>query len=176
MVQDTGISRRRLLQRGAAAGAVAWTAPLVLSAPARADSVCTPKCLPKGSPRFSASAVGVCDNNDKDNGYTVTVTLSLDTVTSPVLCECGGTATVKNGILQSSLRVGLRGTITFFSNPDVLVTCVDASGDDCSVSCSVEVDVLITGNPGNDCSKNVVTVTAVRAGCTGVQPLPVSTF
>jgi hypothetical protein len=125
---------------------------------------------------FSASAVGVCDNSDRQTGYAVTVTLSLDTVSSPVTCECGGTATLQNGILQSRLRPGLRGPITFFSNPDVLVTCVDASGDDCSVSCSVEVDVLITGNPGNDCSRNVVTVTAVRAGCTEGQPLPVSTL
>lgn len=44
---EGGIDRRSLLTKAAAAGAIAWTAPLIMSSPAFAgNGVCTPSCAP----------------------------------------------------------------------------------------------------------------------------------
>jgi len=57
------IDRRKALQKAAVAGAVAWSAPLILSETAHAQpGVCTPKCRPAGTPALGAATANVtCD-------------------------------------------------------------------------------------------------------------------
>lgn len=160
MTPNAGISRRRLLQRGAVAGAVAWTAPVILASSARADGVCTPACLPKGAPIFTATARGSCKNS-QPKSYTVTASLGLDP-RSPVVCECGGTPTIEPGTLTAVYSVSVSGTRILSGS--VRVVCVDGTDDECSLDYRVDVTVnIVKGNPGNDCNGNTVTVTNVSS-------------
>ena len=54
-----GIDRRSVLKKAAVAGAVAWTAPVILSNTAFAASVCTPKCA-HANVTLTATAQDAC--------------------------------------------------------------------------------------------------------------------
>lgn len=137
---------------------MAWTAPAVLGQTASAaDGTCTPKCIPAGTPRFTARARGVCNNRT----YTVTVIPVL--VPGSVGCPCGGTPVVGSSALVDTFRAGFRGTADITGT--VSITCSDNAGDTCEVTCTLTVTVSITGNPGNDCARNNVTVLGVAPSC-----------
>ena len=155
-----GLDRRSLLKRGAAAGVLAWTAPVVLATEAQANSVCTPKCLPK-VPALTATVQGRCDNSAKL--YYVTATLSAGSV----VCECGGSASLQPATLERPFGVRVSGEQTLEAS-GVTVTCIDSSGDPCSIVCQVTVVVNITrGNSGNDCARTRVSLVRVDSDCPG---------
>lgn len=55
------MNRRSALKKAAAAGAVVWTAPLLLSEPAlAAGTTCTPKCKPGGFTALQGTVDGFC--------------------------------------------------------------------------------------------------------------------
>lgn len=76
------VDRRALLRRAAAAGAVGWTAPIILTSSPAAAGVFTSKCAP-GTVTATASFVrGACRSNNSD----ITITINFSG-----LCPCGGT-------------------------------------------------------------------------------------
>jgi hypothetical protein len=84
-----GFDRRSALKKAAVAGAVAWTAPMVLSSRASAagDGFCTPKCDPETTPVLLAGCAYCLDSNSKVPKLTLGVDGEGD-------CgACGGTAT-----------------------------------------------------------------------------------
>lgn len=151
------MDRRQLLKRGAAAGVVAWTAPVILAQQARADGVCTPRCLPAGTPEFGGSASGECLNRE----YRITVSLSVTGVT----CECGGAPSLDPPALIGTVAAGFRGTVQLATPNGINVTCIDGTGDTCSVNCQVTAQVQVAGNPGNDCARNTVTLLGLTSAC-----------
>ncbi|MEP6295857.1 MAG: hypothetical protein ABJ382_00915, partial [Ilumatobacter sp.] len=84
-VQGRELDRREVLRRLAAAGAVGWASPMIISSPASAAGVFTAKCAPgvvtAGAPSFSQTG---CTGT----GTTITVTI---TFAGP--CRCGGVST-----------------------------------------------------------------------------------
>ena len=156
--------RRNVLKKAATLGAIAWTAPVVLSFPASAAAACTPKCLPVGTPHLTASTIDVCLNH----AYRVTVTLTV--TPGSVTCPCGGVATViVDGSTSGNTIVilrpkGFRGPVT--ENFTATVSCVDGTGDTCSTgNCSGQISFTIIGNPGNDCAQNRVVGETVSIVC-----------
>lgn len=138
-------------------GVAAWTAPVVLAQSAHGqEAVCTPKCLPSGTPQFTATPEGLCGAV-----YTVIVTLVL--LPGSVECLCGGTPQVTPATLVRRFPRRFRGNADLTGN--VRVQCLDQSGDPCPVTCRVTVTVNITGNPGNDCAQTNATVLRVVTTC-----------
>lgn len=87
-----GIDRRALLTKAAAAGAVAWAAPTILSsAVVEAQTACTYKCGPIKKATFTCPAVKVtCQQNGPLNDWhPYTFSLGTPTQTGAV-CGCGG--------------------------------------------------------------------------------------
>ena len=64
---QTGIDRRSAIKKAAAAGAIVWTAPTVLSqaASAQTGTPCTPKCSPATFTTVPLSGYGYCNGNGK---------------------------------------------------------------------------------------------------------------
>lgn len=163
----TGIDRRSALKKAAAAGAIAWTAPTILSETARAQTpgTCTPKCLPLGSGTGLARAVATCTGQGLTRTITLNVNLSgIQTFT----CPCGGDATVISRSCTSnvgSCSVGAGGFITvtaasrFFTGTFAVqisltetASCADRSPDDgdCLATCTTTVQVNVPiPNRGN---------------------------
>lgn len=78
---DAGFDRRALLRRAAVAGAVSWTAPVILSSSIASAGVFTAKCAP-GTTTSSATFVqNACGNAST----TITITIVF---AGP--CPCGG--------------------------------------------------------------------------------------
>ena len=101
---DGGMDRRSLLTKAAAAGAVAWSVPLLLSEPAFAgNGVCTPSCAP-GSFAPILKGIDVCKTdfealpNFVSGGLKAfvgnSVKMAVISIQAPssVSCPCGGVA------------------------------------------------------------------------------------
>lgn len=114
---EGGMDRRSLLTKAAAAGAVAWSVPLLLSEPAFAgNGVCTPKCAP-ASFTPTLKGVDVCDNDFASiTGFAGSALqtfignsnkMAIISVQGPgsVTCPCGGAASpaVISGLTTSSI-------------------------------------------------------------------------
>lgn len=119
-------SRRALLTKAAAAGAVVWTAPLVTSAGAQAAAF-TPKCAPGA---LSAQA------EFTQTSCTGTGTVLSITITWSATCPCGGGATFcatgagvssTGGTHTFSVAVPIRTTTTI--SGWAAACCVDRNGD-----------------------------------------------
>jgi hypothetical protein len=85
-----GIDRRSALKKAAVAGAVAWTAPMVLSSRVSAgDGFCTPKCDPDTAPTVLSGCAYCLDGNSK----VPKLTLGVEGVGA---CgACGGTSVTR---------------------------------------------------------------------------------
>jgi hypothetical protein len=159
MEQNVGISRRRLLQRGAAAGAVAWTAPLVLAHPASAAPVCTPAALPSvvpGTPVPSFTCSG--------NGIRRRISYRVDIPAPQVACPAGGNPVITSASCTSSLGACLTnpdGSFTWtYDSPGrgrdatvefrlVLSVSCDSSG--CAVTCTTASTVVFDVQDNGNC-------------------------
>jgi hypothetical protein len=165
----TGIDRRSALKKAAAAGAIAWTAPTILSNTAHAQTpgTCTPKCLPLGSGSGLATASATCTGN----GIRRTITLNIDlSAVQTFTCPCGGQPTVTSRTCTSnvgSCNVGAGGTITvtgvgrFFTGTLLVqitlsetASCPDRSPDDgdCFATCSTTVSVSVPIQDRGNCN------------------------
>lgn len=123
--------RRDLLRRAVTAGAVGWTAPVILTSAVAHAGVFSPKCAP-GTVGASASFVRTaCDRTS--------ATLQI-TITFSGLCPCGGGAfwcTRKNSptpavtgttsSLAFSVTLAAGGTITITGK--VALGCIDRDND-----------------------------------------------
>ena len=145
------VDRREALKKSAAAGAVAWVAPTLVSSRALAqDGVCTPKCAPLGTPTYTTSGpTGSC-------GGSYIVTIVINPVQGSVTCPCGFDPTLGNATLTRSFARNFRGEADL--TQEVTLTCSDNATDPCEITCTVTATINITGNPGNSCSQNDVTL------------------
>jgi hypothetical protein len=171
---STGLDRRSALKKAAVAGAVAWTAPTILSHTAHAapGEGCTPKCLPAGTPQFVTNPIDTC-------GGTYVVRFPLQLTGGSVTCPCGGApiARVLTATTLGALSTTIAGNVVvvsftrrargaFRTNISVEATCVDRSGDACeSGVCTGAITYTIIGNPGNDCAQTNVVGTNVSITC-----------
>lgn len=131
-----GIDRRSLLTKAAAAGAVAWSVPLLMSEPAFAagNGVCTAKCAP-GTFTPILKGVDVCDEDYADiigfagsplqTFFGSSNKMAILSVQAPgaVTCPCGGTSStaIVSGLTSSSIfdKVGSQET----TQAGLAVTC-----------------------------------------------------
>jgi len=146
------LNRRAALRRAAAAGAVVWTAPTVLSqSVSAADGTFTPKCEPTTTPAIQSSS-------DRTGCYPSVVRVSITIGAPPgaVLCPCStalvdaagpetiGTPTLGYLTLTSTTpsapsAPGTTFVLEYTGNPagfpsqdvpfDALVMCTDRAGD-----------------------------------------------
>lgn len=181
-IPRTGLDRRSALKKAAAAGAIAWTAPTILSNDAHAQTpgTCTPKCLPIGAGTGLARASATCSGQ----GVNRTITLLVDlSAVQTFTCPCGGDATVISTSCTSNVgtcSVGDGGSITvtaasrFFTGTLTVqisltetAACADRSPDDgdCFATCTTIVQVGIpipnrgncNGFPNNNLAPTVST-------------------
>jgi hypothetical protein len=106
--QGLGLDRRTLIKRGAAASAVAWSAPLVLSSPANAQEAdaCTPKCYPEAA-SIQGRAWDICPGEP----------ITIDGVTYPVPDPLP--APIPNSANKAALiQVFAEGSVTCPCSPD----------------------------------------------------------
>ena len=171
--ESTGstFDRRSALKKAAVAGAVAWTAPVVLSSGASAmDGTCTPKCLPAVGSSLTWAGTG-CQGNS---------VLTLQYRYSTPTCPCGGDAVL--GALQLSSTAGtatesggiVTVTIASFSIPSEFTltvvqaaSCSDRADDPCASTCTT-VYTMGTGVPdGESCfdSTGNASVFPESSGC-----------
>ncbi len=152
------VDRREALKKATAAGAIAWVAPTLGSSRAFAqDGTCTPKCIPVGTPTYTAlTPVATC-------AATYNVTVAVVSSPGTVTCPCGGEPTLENATVSRSFPRRFRGVADLTG--DVSLVCTDLAGDSCPVTCTVTVTINITGNNGNDCARNQATVVSVQTAC-----------
>jgi hypothetical protein len=153
------VDRRALLRKAAAAGAVGWTAPVILtSAPAAAAGVFTAKCAP-GNVTATASFVRTaCRNNNSD--IRITIVFS-----GP--CPCGG-AQLWCARKVSPLVTSSTSTIVFtVTTPigvivnisgQVALGCTDRDGDRQFAAYNWSMRATDNGNP---CSEVVNSISGV---------------
>lgn len=128
---DQGFDRRALLRRAAAAGAVGWAVPVVLTSEVVSAGVFTAKCAP-GNVTASASFV--------QTACTATLTTIVITINFSGPCPCGGTATwcaQKNSptptvssstsTLAFPVTIAISTTVTITGK--VALGCTDRDGD-----------------------------------------------
>jgi hypothetical protein len=87
---STGLDRRSALKKAAVAGAVAWTAPTILSSEAHAVELigaCTAKCAPNPTIAVGGTSFLFCNTN---GAKWVRLTFSVSGIVCP--CEVGGAA------------------------------------------------------------------------------------
>ncbi|MGA9279284.1 hypothetical protein [Ilumatobacter sp.] len=85
------VNRRAMLTKAAAAGAIAWTAPVVLSKPVSAADACTPDCAPplNQAPQVNPMIRRQCGENGVRNYY-----LSGADFPSVITCPCDQVSSV----------------------------------------------------------------------------------
>ena len=158
--------RRAVLKKAAAAGAIAWVAPTVLSSEVSAAPVCTPKCLPTGTPVLQAAFTDVC-REGRIKVYEVTVTLRVAPGT--LTCPCGGAPQITidpdgGNSFTISRPARFRGEVTETRNASI--TCFDNTNDPCETTgCVVNVSFTIVGNNGNDCEQNITVRESAQIVC-----------
>lgn len=157
-----GIDRRSALKKAAVAGAVAWTAPMVLSSKVSAgDGFCTPKCDPETAPALLGGCAYCYDSNSKIPkltlgvagagdcgacGGTATTTFSLS---SPFLFQKDGTGpahyigsltgAANNELLVAQANFSTLGNGVYTSTSGGLITtstCTDRNGDKVVLTCT----------------------------------------
>ncbi len=129
-----GLDRRALLRKVAAAGAVGWTAPVILSKPAAASGTFTAKCEPTGT--LSGTTTNVQWLTCTFGTSNIQISLSF----SGGSCPCGGTklwctAKTAPGTPFSSssstlvYQVGVPFAGTTNVSGQVAMGCTDRDGD-----------------------------------------------
>jgi hypothetical protein len=127
----TRVDRRALLRKAAAAGAVGWAAPVILSSGPVAAGVFTAKCAPGAVTAGASFTQTGCTNNDT----TLRITINFS---GP--CPCGGTqqwcaqkntptpaVTSATSTLVFTVVVPIRGSTVV--NGKVGLGCADRDGD-----------------------------------------------
>jgi hypothetical protein len=163
-----GVNRRAALKKAAAAGAIVWAAPTIISESAGAQAaVCTPKCLPVGSGTGTATATATCSGQGVRRALNINVDLSaVQTFT----CPCGGTPTVTargctsnvgqcdidagGAINVSFAGRGVTGTLNIDIELTETASCPDRSPDDgdCFATCTTRVRVSIFVQDRGNCN------------------------
>jgi hypothetical protein len=162
------IERRSALKKVAVGGAIAWTAPLLLTSQASAvdllDGGCTAKCAPgdtiiaRGSVRLDGCAVNAPGQDDVS-----AVVLSL--VFDSGSCGCGGdpvitgaTSTIEVG---SEIILGAQpGNNPLTAAAEVTVSCTDRSGNIIERTCD---GLLVTSSVSGNCNSLEGTVVSFVA-------------
>ena len=164
------LDRRSALKRAAAAGAIAWSVPTVVSQTARAaDGVCTPQCLAQSSGTVTATASLTCGGAGVNRNVTLQVTL---TGQPTVTCPCGGTAQVSTNVTANNVPVTLSGNVITVPlgrgsggvtavRVTYSATCIDGSGDTCVASTCRGILVQVFLNDQGNCNGAGAAVTAV---------------
>lgn len=130
------VDRRALLRKAAAAGAVGWTAPVILTSAPAAAGVFTAKCAPGNVTVSSVSFVQVAGScTDERTEIDITINFA-----GP--CPCGGTpiwcgqlntparyapGTITGSTLRFRVRIPIFNTIPI--NGRVALGCTDRNGD-----------------------------------------------
>lgn len=169
------VDRRQAVKRAAVAGAVVWSAPVVLSSRAQAmDGTCTPKCFPVAGQATLPRITGTCEPRPRRG------TIVLSNVNpAPVSCPCGGDAVL--GQLQVTSSAGAAAvngtTVTIFfltgfpSTFEVTATqtasCNDRADDPCESTCTTvyRVSVGFSNNGNGNCNGFSQTVSVSSSTC-----------
>lgn len=167
--------RRQAVKRAAVAGAVAWSAPVVLSSRAQAmDGTCTPKCLPVAGPSTAPGISRDCLGNGSNRVVRIVLT-GVNPV--PVNCPCGGDAVL--GQLQVTSSAGAAAvngtTVTIFiltgfpSTFEVTATqtasCNDRADDPCESTCTTVYRVSVGFSNNGNCNGFSQSVAVLRSSC-----------
>ena len=167
-----GADRRAFLKRAAAAGALAWTAPIVLSAPAQAGGVTTPAGLPIVEQPLPTIVESTCSGRGSGNNpRTIVVEVSVPAPT--VTCPLGGPAQITS-IQATASPAGLT---TFTINPDGSgIFRYEGSGRGVSSVSLERVLTVACGDNASTCTTNVSVpvVTTNNGNCNGFSTGPVS--
>jgi hypothetical protein len=167
----TGIDRRSALKKAAAAGAIAWTAPTILSQTAHAvdfinGSTCTAKCAPPTGVTVTGTITYIGCAQDIPPGQQP-VRASITQISTTAGCPCGG-AVVEVIAPPQTVEVRPRpgnvnqGVFDFI----VEIRCADRSGDVISRQC---VGTSITANKPGSC-QGAAGTTSDFAGLTSCDP------
>ena len=176
LAQRSGLDRRTLIKRGAAAGAIAWTVPTVLATHAQAltGTACTPKCAPNATLEVDPTTFLYCNTSGQKWAR---LRFTWDSGESGV-CACGpgdvvllgsqvtpNPSEVKDVILNpegaentADVIIGGQGTGalgngTYTATIAFCVECADQTGD--LISKSVAVQIQFTFQPANGpCSQD----------------------
>lgn len=165
----TGLDRRTLIKRGAAAGAIAWTVPTILSSQAHAlNGACTPGCAPNPVLNLNPATALYCVT---PGGKWAELTLSWEA--GPCPCATGGlavylgssvtpnpsevkTVTFDNAARTATIRIGGQGNGalgngTYDAQIFFCIQCNDSTGD--PISREIRVDITFTFQPADgNCS------------------------
>lgn len=155
-LRPTGIDRRSALKKAAAAGAVVWTAPVLLSDSAQAVDIlpggCTAKCGPSGSVFVSGSATAQpCLPAPPPPGQQEVFGVIDDATAGAGSCGCDSEAlvTVTTPAAGTSFLVRPKPGSDQNGEFDIVATvsCVDRAGNTISSTCSATATAFI--QPGN---------------------------
>lgn len=149
--ERSALDRRSAIKKVAVGGAIAWTAPAVLSSRVSAQEVtCTPKCRPVGGVVITADVrIAECGprppapGNQPVNGQLVSVTAAGDS------CGCGGTPTVVvvSPAIGDTFEIRPNpGNESAFFTVAVQLTCLDRQDRPVTVNCDIDFE---SGDPGN---------------------------
>lgn len=178
----SGIDRRTLIKRSAAAGAVAWVAPTVLATPAHAvdfipGTTCTLKCVPvvndqSGRPFAVGSATIEPCLPGPPGLQRVRVTVNSFEPLPGAGCPCGGDPVVEVGdqdIVGQTFTLARPGTQTIEFEVDLTTTCIDRSGDRISITCVTQAASNASGNcnslGGRTIALQFVTIRCLAPAC-----------
>jgi hypothetical protein len=153
-VNPNRIDRRSALKKAAVGGAIAWTAPTVLSSKVSAVEFidgCTAKCAPQASGQsiLITGSKGPCIDGAPAGQQRRTFNITSVTVIGGATCGCGGTAevtyspqviTYDDPDPNQGTRTVEIGTIT------VDTTCLDRQSNPITVSCSAPVVATFSGS------------------------------
>ncbi len=143
--ERSALDRRSAIKKVAVGGAIAWTAPAVLSSRVSAQEVtCTPKCRPVGGVVITADVrIAECGprppapGNQPVNGQLVSVTAAGDS------CGCGGTPTVVvvSPAIGDTFEIRPNpGNESAFFTVAVQLTCLDRQDRPVTVNCDIDFE------------------------------------
>lgn len=157
----SGIDRRSALKKVAAAGAIAWVAPSIISNTAHAVDFLPGGCTEKCAPQVELDQVlGIgtllfleCDPDSPPGQQAVRVRVTAFEAAggSSAACPCGGTPTIEAGDggpivgqeFDAIYRPG-NGLLTF--PVPITISCTDRSGNKISAICLSQAVSRVTGN------------------------------
>ncbi len=141
-----GIDRRAALKKAAAAGAVAWTAPIVLSSTASAQVVCTLACAPTVATTVTGTATSQpCVAGIPPGQQPILFVITINTG-GGATCPCGGNPTF---LVVPSIVTAVQnqpGTSTRTFPVTITVTCRDENGRPVSRVCTATGTFTFSGN------------------------------
>ncbi|MDQ3176058.1 MAG: twin-arginine translocation signal domain-containing protein [Actinomycetota bacterium] len=141
-----GIDRRAALKKAAAAGAVAWTAPIVLSSTASAQVVCTLRCAPTVAATVTGTATSrPCNPLLPPGQQPILFDITINRG-GGATCPCGGNPTfmVNPSVVAAIQNQPGNSTSTF--TVIITVTCLDRDGDRVSRECTATGTFEYSGN------------------------------